>query len=273
MSSNPLLSFVPTPVGNLGDITLRAVETLRAADIVFAEDTRTALKLLSHLGIRVKVESFHKDNEKKTIHRITELLGEGKKISVISEAGSPCISDPGMYLSAALREAQIPFEALPGATAFVPALTLSGFDTSDFYFRGFLPHKLSEKKSEIEKLRKINSLIVLYESPHRAAETLKLLIDNFPLPVSLSREITKLHEETLMIRSEEDINALTLKGEFVFVVNNRKEEKEEEKEDFRELAETLIKEGLSAKDCLTVLKALGVKRNAAYSAINEIINR
>ncbi len=273
MNNPPLLSFVPTPVGNLGDITLRAVQTLRSADIVFAEDTRTALKLLSHLEIKVRIESFHKDNEKKTINRVMELLNEGRKIAVISEAGSPCISDPGMYLSAALREADIAFEALPGATAFVPALTLSGFDTSDFYFRGFLPHKLSEKKSEIEKLRKINSLIVLYESPHRVTETLRLLIESFPLPISLSREITKLHEETLKIRSEEDINALTLKGEFVLVVNNRQEEQEEEKEDFRELAENLIKEGLSAKDCLTVLKTMGVKRNAAYSAINEIINR
>jgi 16S rRNA (cytidine1402-2'-O)-methyltransferase len=272
MSKTPLLSFVPTPVGNLGDITLRAVETLRSADIVFAEDTRTALKLLSHLEIKVRVESFHKDNEKKNIGRIMELLEEGKKLAVISEAGSPCISDPGMYLSAALREASVTFEALPGATAFVPALTLSGFDTSDFYFHGFLPHKASEKKSEIEKLKKLSTLIVFYESPHRVTETLKLLLESFPSPISVSREISKIHEETLMICNEDDINALTLKGEFVLVVNNRKGSEPEEKEDFRELAETLIKEGISAKDCLIVLKAMGVKRNAAYSAINEIIN-
>lgn len=274
-SKGPLLSFVPTPVGNLGDITLRAVETLKAADIIFAEDTRTALKLLNHLEIKCRVESFHKDNEKKTIDKVISLIDEGKRIAVISEAGSPCISDPGMYLSAALRERGINFEALPGATAFVPALVLSGFDTSDFYFHGFLPHKMSEKKTEAEKLKSINSLIIFYESPHRVTETLKLLIERFPLPLAVSREITKLHEETVMISTEADIDSLMLKGEFVITVNNRKEEAkdETEEESLKALAVKLIDEGLSAKDCLTVLKTMGMKRNAAYSVINEIINR
>jgi 16S rRNA (cytidine1402-2'-O)-methyltransferase len=275
MSNNKLLlSFVPTPVGNLGDITLRGIETLRNADIIFAEDTRTALKLLNHLEIKCRVESFHKDNEKKSIDRIISLINEGKHIAVISEAGSPCISDPGMYLSAALCEQGISFESLPGATAFVPALALSGFDTSNFYFHGFLPHKSSEKKSDIEKLKTINSLIIFYESPHRITETLKLLLTQFPAPLSVSREISKLHEQTVRISSEDDINALILKGEFVVIVDNRKDEvaSETDEEGLKSLAVKLLNEGLSSKDCISVLKVMGMKRNAAYSIINELIN-
>jgi 16S rRNA (cytidine1402-2'-O)-methyltransferase len=273
MNKTGLLSFVPTPVGNLGDITFRAVETLKNATCVFAEDTRTALKLLNHLGIKTRIESLHKDNEKKTITRVISMLEEGESIAVISEAGTPCISDPGMYLAAALREAEIRFEALPGATAFVPALVLSGFDTSDFYFHGFLPHKSSEKKAAVEKLKNVNSLIIFYESPHRIIDTLKALLAAFPSPLSISREISKLHEETVFINSEEDIEQLTIKGEFVIVANNRHEEAENTDEtDYSVLARELLKEGLSSKDCLSVLKAMGLKRNAAYSVINEIIN-
>ncbi|WP_022849715.1 16S rRNA (cytidine(1402)-2'-O)-methyltransferase [Limisalsivibrio acetivorans] len=270
MSSSRRVSFIPTPVGNLGDITYRAVEALKNADILFAEDTRTASNLLNHLGIKLKVESLHKDNENKAAERLIELYEEGRRITVASEAGTPCISDPGGFLTSRLVEEGIPFEALPGATAFIPALLLSGFDTGNFYFHGFLPHKKGARDKEIEGLKDYKTTIAFYESPHRVKETLKALLKNFPFPIAVCREITKLYEETVFISSEDDIEGLTIKGEFVIVVNNRAED-EEMVTDAEDMCSRFLKEGLSSKDTLRAMKALGYKRNEAYSAIQKVV--
>jgi len=271
MNDLPAVSFVPTPIGNLGDITRRSVETLQMCDIIFAEDTRTAKSLLSALDIRKPVESYHKDNENSASAKVLNTLNSGKKICVISEAGTPCISDPGSTLTALLRKENIPFQVLPGATAFVPALVLSGFPLDSFYFHGFLPHKKSEKIKAAEKLLHISTVIAFYESPHRIKETLQILLQIFPAPIFCCRELTKIYESAYMINSESDIDQITLKGEFVVAVNNI-HEKDSEPSDCAETAQKLVKAGYSSKDCVKILKALGYKRNDAYSAVNDIVD-
>ena len=270
MSKLPPVSFVPTPIGNLGDITKRSLETLTECDLVFAEDTRTAKSLLSAYDIKKPVESYHKDNEQAASARVLSAVREGKCVCVISEAGTPCISDPGNTLTAVLVREGVQFQALPGATAFIPALLLSGFPVESFYFHGFLPHKKSEKAKAIETLLSVNSVIVFYESPHRVEETLEMLIENFPAPVFCAREISKMFETCHFLNSKDGIKDITIKGEFVIVVNNR-QEKTESTGDCAETARKLIKAGYDGKETVNILKALGYKRNDAYSAVQEIV--
>jgi 16S rRNA (cytidine1402-2'-O)-methyltransferase len=271
MTNNPQISFVPTPIGNLGDMTKRSIEVLQNCDIIYAEDTRTAKSLLSALDIKKPVESYHKDNEQAASSKVIRSAEDGKQICIISEAGTPCISDPGNTLTARLVEEKITFEALPGATALIPALLLSGFPVENFYFHGFLPHKKSDKQKAIEPLKEYNTSIVFYESPHRIKETLQIMLEHFPAPIFCCREITKMYETSYHISSPEDIDQITLKGEFVIVVNN-KHESAEEKTDCSEIAAKLVKAGYKGKDAVNVLKALGYKRNEAYSAIQEIVD-
>lgn len=271
MSNTPQISFVPTPIGNLGDITRRAILTMQECDVIFAEDTRTARSLMSAIDIKKPVESYHKDNEAQASSRIINTVNEGKKVCIISEAGTPCVSDPGNTLTARLVEEGITFEALPGATAFIPALLMSGFPVENFYFHGFLPHKKGEKSKTAEAISSINSVIAFYESPHRVKETLEVLLDIFPLPLYCCREISKIYETGYFINSKEDISNITLKGEFVIVVNNRKE-KESAPSDCSDVAKKLTKAGYDSKEAVRIMKALGYKRNDAYSAVQDIIN-
>ncbi|MGE4318162.1 MAG: 16S rRNA (cytidine(1402)-2'-O)-methyltransferase [Deferribacterales bacterium] len=271
MSSLPPVSFVPTPIGNLGDITLRSLEALKDCDVIFAEDTRTARSLLNALDIKKPVESYHKDNEVQASARVVHSVNSGNTVCVISEAGTPCVSDPGNTLTSVLVKENIKFQALPGATAFVPAMMLSGFDLSDFFFYGFLPNKTGEKIKTAESLTHYNTVIAFYESPHRVKDTLKALLDIFPAPLFCCRELTKVFESSYFINSADDIEQITEKGEFVIVVNNRKKEAKEELSDCGETAKKLVKAGYSAKDAVNILKALGYKRNDAYSAVNDII--
>jgi 16S rRNA (cytidine1402-2'-O)-methyltransferase len=271
LSGLPPVTFVPTPIGNLGDITLRSLEALKECDVVFAEDTRTAKSLLNALDIKKPVESYHKDNETQASAKVLNTVSGGKTICVISEAGTPCISDPGNTLTSVLVRENVKFQALPGATAFVPALMMSGFDISDFYFHGFLPHKPSERLKATESLTIYNTVIAFYESPHRIEDTLKTLLQVFPAPIFCAREITKLYESSYFINSEADIEPLMKKGEFVVAVNNRRKETQAEPTDCGETAKKLIRAGYSSKDTVNILKALGYKRNDAYSAVQEIV--
>lgn len=271
MSGLPPVTFVPTPIGNLGDITIRSLEALRECDIIFAEDTRTAKSLLNALDIKKPVESYHKDNEIQASARVLSAVNKGQTVCVISEAGTPCISDPGNNLTSVLVKENIKFQALPGATAFIPALLLSGFNVADFYFHGFLPTKAGEKTKTLESLKHINSVIVFYESPHRVKDTLAVMLTIFPLQLFCCRELTKIYETGYHIGSEAEIDAITEKGEFVIVVNNRSEKEQTEPTDCSEQAQKLIKSGYSAKDAVNILKALGYKRNDAYSAVQEIV--
>ncbi|ADD68511.1 Uroporphyrin-III C/tetrapyrrole (Corrin/Porphyrin) methyltransferase [Denitrovibrio acetiphilus DSM 12809] len=271
MNNKPQVSFVPTPIGNLGDITRRSVETMEQCDVIFAEDTRTARSLLSALNIKKPVESYHKDNEVSASSRILNAVHEGKSVCIISEAGTPCISDPGNTLTSVLTKENITFEALPGATAFIPALLMSGFPVENFYFHGFLPHKKSEKTRIAESLTGMNTVMAFYESPHRVRETLEIMLEIFPAPIFCAREISKIYESGYFIVTASDIEEITFKGEFVIIINNR-HTANETLSGCSDTAKKLIKAGYEGKEAVNILKALGYKRNEAYSTIQDIIN-
>ena len=217
------LFIVPTPVGNLEDITLRAIRILREVSVVLAEDTRTTQFLLKHLGIEGKrLLSHHKFNEHKTAKIVAEHILAGEDAALVSDAGTPGISDPGFLLVRTCVEKGIDIETLPGPTAFVPALVDSGFPTDRFCFEGFLPQKKGRQK-RVEALREEERTMVFYESPYRVVKCLQLFAGVFGLErkVSVSREISKLYEETVRGTLAEVIEHFTQKepkGEFVIVV-------------------------------------------------------
>ena len=196
--SGGTLVVVPTPVGNLGDMTPRALEVLQEAHLVLAEDTRTTGKLLRHFGVDTPLKSFHQHNEHRALEGIIGQLQGGVTMALCSDAGTPGISDPGFLLVRACVDAGVKVECLPGATAFVPALVTSGLPCDRFYFEGFLPHKKGRQKRHLAMLE-MPCTVVLYESPHSVAKLLDQL-DNLGAgdrPVALCRELSKLHEETL----------------------------------------------------------------------------
>lgn len=219
------LYLVPTPIGNLADITYRAVEVLKGVDKILAEDTRTSGILLKHYGINTPTESFHAFNEHNRTEIIIERLKAGEKIALITDAGTPGISDPGFLLARAAADAGIKAECLPGATAFVPALVKSGLPSDKFVFEGFLPHKKG-RLSRLKILAEEERTIVLYESPHRLLKTLEQFMD-FMGPdrqVSVSRELTKKFEETVNGSLAEVVDHFkmnTVKGEFVVILDGR----------------------------------------------------
>lgn len=190
------LTLVPTPIGNLKDITLRALEVLKECDLILAEDTRQTKKLLMHYEIDTPMSSFHMHNEHKVTERFINQMNTGQNIAMVSDAGTPGISDPGFLLVRACVEAEIEVEVLPGATAFVPAIVASGLPCDKFIFEGFLPHKKGRHKI-LDALSTEPKTIVFYESPHRLVKTLDLIAQFFGEDrlVSVSREITKMFEE------------------------------------------------------------------------------
>ena len=191
------LYIVPTPVGNLEDITLRAIRILKEADLILAEDTRTSSVLLKHYGISVPMESHHKFNEHGKVESVKERILSGKTVALISDAGTPGISDPGFLLVRTCVEAGIEVETLPGATAFVPALVNSGFPCDRFCFEGFLPVKKG-RQTKLSELAGETRTMVFYESPFRLVKTLGQFVESFgpERPASVSREISKLHDTT-----------------------------------------------------------------------------
>ena len=220
------LHIVPTPIGNLQDITYRAVEILSNVDLILAEDTRVSQKLLKHYNIKTKMVSYHMHNEHKITKDVIENLNKGVAIALISDAGTPGISDPGFLLIRSCIENNIQVECLPGATAFVPALVQSGIPTNRFLFEGFLPHKKGRTKKLIQ-LSKEEKTIILYESPHRLIKTLEDLCKYFgqETKASVSRELTKIHEETIhgTLKTIKDYySKKTPKGEIVIVVSSNK---------------------------------------------------
>ncbi len=217
--------IVPTPIGNLKDITLRALDVLNEVDIILVEDTRTSGKLLKHYDISTSMRSYHMHNEHKITEGILKELEAGNRIALISDAGTPGISDPGHLLINACIEQNIVFEILPGATAFVPALLLSGLPNHRFVYEGFLPVKKG-RQSRMESLKEETRTMVFYESPHKLLKTLTHFADYFGLDreASVSRELTKLYEETQRGSLQDLIEYFTQKkpkGEFVIVVNGK----------------------------------------------------
>lgn len=216
------LFLVPTPIGNLEDMTFRAIRVLKEADIILAEDTRTSAPLLKHFGIDKKAYSHHQHNEHKATAEIIKFLKEGKNVALISDAGTPAISDPGFFLVREVLKQELAVECLPGATAFVPALVNSGLPCDAFVFEGFLPVKKG-RQTRMKKLAEEERTIILYESPHRLLKTLAEFITYFGAErqASVSRELTKMYEETVRgtieeIKSHFENNIL--KGEFVICI-------------------------------------------------------
>lgn len=227
------LYVVPTPIGNLDDITLRAIKVLSSVDIILAEDTRTSSFLLKHLGIEKRMFSHHKFNEHKTVELVAERIAVGENVALISDAGTPGISDPGFLLVRTCVEAGIEVETLPGATAFVPALVQSGFPCDRFCFEGFLPQKKGRNK-RLQQLADEDRTIIFYESPYRVLKTLQQLGEFFgeDRQVSVSRELTKKFEQTVRGTIAEvaaHFKAHEPKGEFVIILSGKpKKDKTEE---------------------------------------------
>ncbi len=221
----PKLILVPTPIGNLDDITIRALKVLKEVDLILAEDTRTSGKLLKHHNIQNKLRAYHIFNEHQSTRRIVEELVSGKTFALVSDAGTPCISDPGFLIVRECLKNNIEIECLPGATAFVPALVNSGFPTDRFFFEGFLPHKKG-RQSRMKELAQMQYTIVFYESPHRLQKTLVQFAEVFgnDRQASVSRELTKIYEETIRGSLNELITHFRdkkVKGEIVIVVRNK----------------------------------------------------
>ena len=216
------LYLVPTPIGNLNDMTFRAIEVLKSVDLILAEDTRTSGKLLKHFDINTHMHSHHMHNEHKTVDNVVKRLQAGEQIALISDAGTPAISDPGFLLTRAAIAANVSVECLPGATAFVPALVNSGFPNDRFVFEGFLPPKKG-RQTRFLNLSEETRTIIFYESPHKLVKTLTEIAKYFgeDRQVSVSRELSKLHEETRRGSATEIAEHYTNKppkGEIVLVV-------------------------------------------------------
>jgi len=216
------LYIVPTPIGNLEDITLRALSVLKEVDFILAEDTRTSGNLLRHYEISKPLSAFHQHNEHKVFEKFAQRIAAGESAALVSDAGTPAISDPGFLLVRECVKIGVEVECLPGASALLPALVNSGLPADRFLFEGFLPHKKG-RKTKLEYLSQLPYTIILYESPHRLLKTLEQLKDHFGAdrPASVSRELTKIYEETVRGTLEEVIAHFTtgiIKGEFVIVV-------------------------------------------------------
>lgn len=221
--NNSMLYLVPTPIGNLKDITERAIETLRTVDLILAEDTRNTGRLLKHYEIATPMSSYHAHNEHKVTERLVQEMSVGKSIALVSDAGTPGISDPGFLLVRACHEQGVGVTCLPGASALLPALAMSGIPCDRFYFEGFLPHKKG-RKTRIEYLGQLDCTVALYESPHRILKTLKEIAQYISpeVEVAVIREISKIYETIYkgkVSEVHEQISALpSIKGEFVVVM-------------------------------------------------------
>ncbi|RHR11109.1 16S rRNA (cytidine(1402)-2'-O)-methyltransferase [Pseudoflavonifractor sp. AF19-9AC] len=269
------LYLVPTPIGNLGDISKRMADTLAQVDFVAAEDTRVSLKLLNHLDIKKPMLSYHRHNTQTGGPQVLARLRAGENGALVTDAGMPAISDPGEELVAQCVEEGIPVVALPGPCALVTALAVSGQPTGRFTFEGFPAMNKKNRRAHLESLRGEERTMIFYEAPHKLAATLEDLAETFGAdrPVSLCRELTKLHEEvvrTTLGQAAEHYRNTPPKGEFVLVVRGAQPQAEEEAtlEDGLALVERLREEDLSLRDAVKrAAKELGLSRNQLYDYV------
>lgn len=269
------LYIVPTPIGNLQDMTLRGLETLKNADYIAAEDTRQTLKLLNRFEIKKSLISYHQHNENDKSKSIISLLKEGKNIALVSDAGTPGISDPGAVIIRECINEKIPFEVLPGATAITTAVVNSGLDTTGFLFKGFLPRENKERREAVADLVNLQETLIFYEAPHRLINTLNFLLETFGnRRIAVCRELTKLHEEIYRGAIEEAINYFVEKsprGEFVLVLEGKTNEQieAENKMSWENLSISdhimkFINEGISKKEAI---KKVAKERNLPKSEV------
>lgn len=261
-----MLYFISTPIGNLKDISYRAVETLKKVDVILCEDTRHSLRLLDFYGIKKQLISYHKYNEKERIEEIFSLIRENKSVAVISDAGTPVISDPGNVLTMALRENGVEYTVIPGATAFVPALILSGLECSNFTFIGFLPEKNKDREQVIKRIERHKETLIFYSAPHDVKSDVSYLCEKLgDRKVAVVKEITKIHE-TAYIGTLSTVDIKEPRGEFVIVVEGFNGESENgftlsEKEHIG----LYISRGYSKKEAITIVaKERGVSKNSLY---------
>lgn len=222
-----LCHFVATPIGNLGDVGLRALAVLAGADVLYAEDTRHTRRLLDRYGLRLPVQSYHDHNKLQVVPRIVERLQAGDRVAVVSDAGMPCVSDPGFTLVRALQEAGLAWTVVPGPSSVLAALVLSGFSPDRFLFVGYAPRKKGARGRFLAEALAERGTVIVLESIHRIVSTLELLQELAPArPLAIAREITKLHEETLRGTAAELLGLMTgrrLKGELVLVIHGDRE--------------------------------------------------
>lgn len=269
-----ILYLVPTPIGNLGDISLRARQTLENADFIAAEDTRVSLKLLNHLEIKKPLVSYYEHNKTFKGGRIVERILAGETCALVSDAGSPAISDPGEDLVKECAAAGITVCAIPGPCAAITALSISGQSTGRFCFEGFLSMSKKSRREHLDSLRAEKRTMIFYEAPHKLMNTLEDMVEVFSAerPVSFCRELTKLHEEVLRTTLGQAIVHFTEtppKGEFVLVVAGAPEEAKEvpTATDAAGRVNELISQGLSRKDAIKqTAQELGLPKNAVYAA-------
>lgn len=265
------LYLIPTPIGNLDDITLRAIKTLEMVDIVYAEDTREALNLLKYLKINKKVESCHKYTEMKHKDKIIQILKSGKNIGYVTDRGTPLISDPGNVIVDESIKENITVIALPGPNALLPALNMSGLSNERFLFYGFLNSKPSLAKKELIDLKDIKQTIIFYESPHRITATLSQILEVFGnRNIALVREISKLHEEVIRDNIENILKISdTFKGELVIIVEGNTQEETLEI-NYTEEINKLLTQGYSKRDAIReIADKYNISKNKLYNEFKE----
>ena len=261
-----------TPIGNLGDITLRAIETLKAADFVAAEDTRVSLKLFNHLGIKKSLVSYHEHNKEESGAKIVSRIAGGESCALVTDAGTPAISDPGEALVRLCAERGIEVVPIPGACAAISALAASGLSAGRFCFEGFLSTSKKSRAEHLEGLRNESRTMIFYEAPHKLRNTLRDLLDAFgDRDVSVSRELTKLHEETLRMKLSDVISHFEEtqpKGEFVLIVSGAEPELDAgmSRDEALLKMKALRAEGHSLKEAARMLaKESGLSKNELYA--------
>lgn len=271
-----VLYVIATPIGNLKELSPRAIEIFNEVDLICSEDTRTTASLLHNFNISKPFISYHQHNEQEASEKIISLLKENKKIALTSDAGYPGISDPGSILIKHCIDNDIAVSIVNGANAFIPALVGSGLDTTHFYFHGFLSSKESERKKELEQEANRKETMIFYESPHRIEDTIRNMREILGNRlISIAREITKIHEEYIRGTLDEFINFdfSSLKGEMVVVVEGNKEIKLLTDDDIISLIKEEIKEGKSVKDAVRdISKNYSLKKNYVYSLAMSIKN-
>jgi 16S rRNA (cytidine1402-2'-O)-methyltransferase len=266
------LYLVATPIGNLEDITLRALRVLKEAHIIACEDTRHTRVLLDHYGIKARLISYHDHNERVRAEELVALLEEGHNISLVSDAGTPAISDPGFRLTRLAAERGFQVVPIPGATAFVAALVASGLPTDEFFFGGFLPPRSTQRRARLTEVRAIASTLVFYEAPHRVAESLRDAREILgEREAAVARELTKLHEEIVRGRLSELAERFgqqdSARGEMVVVIDRNvlAEAKQDSEEDIAARVAALEGEGLDSRAALKrVAREMGLSRSEAY---------
>lgn len=276
------LYIVPTPIGNLKDITIRALDVLKECNIIAAEDTRQTIKLLNHFNIKKQLISYHQHNELAKSDEIINRLKDGEVVALVSDAGSPGISDPGSVIIKKCIEEEVDFEVLPGATAIITALVNSGLDTTKFAFRGFIPRENKERKVLISEIKNHKETLVFYEAPHRIKDTLNFLYTELgDRKVAICRELTKLHEQVIRGLISDGINYFNEnnpRGEFVIVIEGKSQEEIElekkakwENTTVEEHIILYIDKGYSKKDSIKmVAKERGIPKSEVYRYSTEL---